>query len=477
MCWVSGHGEGWALYAERLMDDLGYLDDPGDKLGMLDAQALPRGPGRRRHRHAPAAGDPRRQPVRASIPARSGTASCGLEFLRQHCRMEDDLIRFEVNRYLGWPGQAPSYKVGERIWLAGPRRRPAAARRRTSTSRRSTAPRSTWARWASTRCAPRSPGSRDPADDRLVLASASPGAAGDAAQRRPRPAWWSSPGSTSPAWPTRTPPALAARLAEPARPRPCVARLRRRGEGPTAWCWAATRCSAFGGAVLGQARDADDARARWRAMRGRSGELHHRPLPASTWPPAAGGARRDHHRPLRRRHRRRDRGLRRQRASRCRSPARSRSTASVARSCAASRATRTTWSGVSLPALRELVRELGRTLDRPVEPARLRPSVHRRGLARCPTMRGIILAGGDRHPAASDHPRRQQAAAAGLRQADDLLPAVDADAGGDPRHPGHHHARTTRRRSSGCSATARQFGRRHRATPCSPSPTASRRRS
>ena len=40
MCWVSGHGEGWALYAERLMDELGYLDDPGDKLGMLDAQGF-----------------------------------------------------------------------------------------------------------------------------------------------------------------------------------------------------------------------------------------------------------------------------------------------------------------------------------------------------------------------------------------------------------------------------------------------------
>ncbi len=40
MCWVSGHGEGWALYAERLMDDLGYLEDPGHRLGMLDAQRL-----------------------------------------------------------------------------------------------------------------------------------------------------------------------------------------------------------------------------------------------------------------------------------------------------------------------------------------------------------------------------------------------------------------------------------------------------
>ena len=40
ICWVSGHGEGWALYAERLMDELGYLSDPGDVLGMLDAQLL-----------------------------------------------------------------------------------------------------------------------------------------------------------------------------------------------------------------------------------------------------------------------------------------------------------------------------------------------------------------------------------------------------------------------------------------------------
>ena len=30
--------------------------------------------------------------------------------------MNDEFVRFEVNRYLGWPGQAPSYKVGQRIW-------------------------------------------------------------------------------------------------------------------------------------------------------------------------------------------------------------------------------------------------------------------------------------------------------------------------------------------------------------------------
>ncbi|HZL80982.1 MAG TPA: DUF885 domain-containing protein, partial [Demequina sp.] len=38
--WTSGHGEGWALYAERLMADLGFLDNPGDRLGMLDGQRM-----------------------------------------------------------------------------------------------------------------------------------------------------------------------------------------------------------------------------------------------------------------------------------------------------------------------------------------------------------------------------------------------------------------------------------------------------
>ena len=116
LCWVSGHGEGWALYAERLMDDLGFLDDPGDKLGMLDAQGM---------RAARVILDigmhleleiPVDNPF-GFHPGAVWTPELGLEFLRQHCRMDDAILRFEVNRYLGWPGQAPSYKVGERIWL------------------------------------------------------------------------------------------------------------------------------------------------------------------------------------------------------------------------------------------------------------------------------------------------------------------------------------------------------------------------
>jgi len=114
MCWVSGHGEGWALYAERLMADLGYLDDHGDRLGMLDAQAF------RAARVVIDIG----MHLGLEIPAGTGfhdgetwDPELGLEFLRAHNSMADEFLRFELDRYLGWPGQAPSYKVGERIWL------------------------------------------------------------------------------------------------------------------------------------------------------------------------------------------------------------------------------------------------------------------------------------------------------------------------------------------------------------------------
>jgi uncharacterized protein (DUF885 family) len=116
LCWCSGHGEGWALYSERLMDELGYLEDPGDKLGMLDAQAM------RAARVIVDIGMHLELPIPADnsvgFPAAERwTPQLGWDFMRAHCRMPDENLRFELNRYLGWPGQAPSYKVGERIWL------------------------------------------------------------------------------------------------------------------------------------------------------------------------------------------------------------------------------------------------------------------------------------------------------------------------------------------------------------------------
>lgn len=105
---TSGHAEGWALYAERLMQQLGYLDDPADRLGMLDGQRM------RAARVVLDIG------VHLGKPRLDGTgiwdADYALEFMRQNVNMSDEFVKFEVNRYLGWPGQAPSYKVGQRIW-------------------------------------------------------------------------------------------------------------------------------------------------------------------------------------------------------------------------------------------------------------------------------------------------------------------------------------------------------------------------
>ncbi len=112
---VAGHGEGWALYAERLMDDLGYLADPGDKLGMLDAQLL------RAARVVVDLGVHVELPIPADSPWHPGerwTAELAWEYLRSRVQVDDQMLRFELDRYLGWPGQASSYKLGERIWLA-----------------------------------------------------------------------------------------------------------------------------------------------------------------------------------------------------------------------------------------------------------------------------------------------------------------------------------------------------------------------
>lgn len=105
---TSGHAEGWALYAERLMQDLGYLDDPGDRLGMLDGQRM------RAARVVLDIG------VHLGKPRLDGTGTWdydyAFDFMRKNVNMNEPFVRFEVNRYLGWPGQAPAYKVGQRIW-------------------------------------------------------------------------------------------------------------------------------------------------------------------------------------------------------------------------------------------------------------------------------------------------------------------------------------------------------------------------
>ncbi len=110
-CWVSGHGEGWALYAERLMADLGYLSDPGARMGMLDGQSL------RAARVVVDIGVHLDLPAPASVGGGAWNYDKAWAFLTANSAMADGFLRFELDRYLGWPGQAPSYKLGERLWL------------------------------------------------------------------------------------------------------------------------------------------------------------------------------------------------------------------------------------------------------------------------------------------------------------------------------------------------------------------------
>ena len=110
LCWVSGHGEGWALYAERLMADLGFLDDPGDRLGMLDSQRL------RAARVVLDIGVHLGKPFPDVWGGGTWNAEKAWPFLRKNVNMAEGFVRFELDRYLGWPGQAPSYKIGQRLW-------------------------------------------------------------------------------------------------------------------------------------------------------------------------------------------------------------------------------------------------------------------------------------------------------------------------------------------------------------------------
>ena len=108
--WTSGHGEGWALYAERLMAELGYMDDPGNRMGLLDGQSM------RAARVVIDIGVHCGFEAPAEVGGGDWTYDKAWEFLTAHANMDEKILRFELDRYLGWPGQAPSYKIGERLW-------------------------------------------------------------------------------------------------------------------------------------------------------------------------------------------------------------------------------------------------------------------------------------------------------------------------------------------------------------------------
>lgn len=107
--WNAAHGEGWAVYAETLMEDLGYFDDPGYRMGLLDSLRM------RLARVAVDIG------VHLGKKTPDGTgqwdASYAKAFLRDNTAMNEQNLSFELDRYMGWPGQATSYALGYRDWM------------------------------------------------------------------------------------------------------------------------------------------------------------------------------------------------------------------------------------------------------------------------------------------------------------------------------------------------------------------------
>jgi uncharacterized protein (DUF885 family) len=113
MAHVHGHAEGWAHYAERLADEFGLIRDDGERLGMLYGQ---------RWRAARIVIDMGLH-LGYPIPAGNGITSLtewspelGAAVLQMAGGVDETTARFEVDRYLGWPGQALAFRVGARLW-------------------------------------------------------------------------------------------------------------------------------------------------------------------------------------------------------------------------------------------------------------------------------------------------------------------------------------------------------------------------
>jgi len=94
---IAAYGEGWGLYSERLANEMGLFTDPRERFGMLDAQAW---------RAA-------RLVVDTGLHALRWERQRSIDFLIGVGLAETDAV-IETDRYICWPGQALTYKVGQR---------------------------------------------------------------------------------------------------------------------------------------------------------------------------------------------------------------------------------------------------------------------------------------------------------------------------------------------------------------------------
>ncbi|MEX2653780.1 MAG: DUF885 domain-containing protein [Acidimicrobiia bacterium] len=92
------HAEGWGLYAERLADEIGLYSTPVDRLGMVSSDAW----------------RAIRLVLDTGIHHRGWSRSQAIEFFTDHAPISIETITGEVDRYIGMPGQALAYKMGQR---------------------------------------------------------------------------------------------------------------------------------------------------------------------------------------------------------------------------------------------------------------------------------------------------------------------------------------------------------------------------
>lgn len=112
LCHIHGYAEGWAHYSESWAAEIGLLDDPADRLGMLIGQAW------RAARIVIDAGLHLDLPIPAGrgIDAERWTYPTAVAYLRRITGLGERMAAFEVDRYLGWPAQALSFRVGARLF-------------------------------------------------------------------------------------------------------------------------------------------------------------------------------------------------------------------------------------------------------------------------------------------------------------------------------------------------------------------------
>ena len=112
--WYPGSGEGWALYAEHLMDELGFLETPDYRIGLILSKLV------RTCRIVIDIGVHLDFPIPQDADFHGGenwTFDLAKELLMTRAFQAEAMSHSEITRYFGWPGQAISYKIGEQALL------------------------------------------------------------------------------------------------------------------------------------------------------------------------------------------------------------------------------------------------------------------------------------------------------------------------------------------------------------------------